>query len=258
VDESRASAAVFSNIEESAESLEMIVRRSLLLLAFLSLLVCFPLGSQTVEDISADFTLETAGGASRATVRGQVYYLPPEKTIVKVTDPVLQWNVFEGSSLLIYYPQDRRAFRFTSRNRLLIPFSYSFIGIVKEDFGLADADFQLLKTEARAGILISTWEPPRQVRNIIGHVVVGLQGEQPILLEIYEPKGELSVRVAYGDYFESGFLRFPGKATVVQKKGEEQVVEVYRYHNYRINGGVPPEVSGFSLPDGIEVKEIHW
>ena len=236
----------------------MFFRRSLFRLILLSLLISYPSGSQAVEDITADFTLETAGSVSEGIVHGQIYYLSPEKTIIRVTNPILQWNVFEGSTLLIYYPQDRRAFRFISRNRLLIPFSYSFIGIVKEDFGLADAGFRFLKTETRAGTLISTWEPPRQVKNHIGHVVVGLQGEQPVLFEIYDPKGDLSVQVTYGDYFESGFLRFPGRVTVAQRRGEEQVVEVYLYHNYRINAGVPPEVSDFSLPDEIEVEEIYW
>lgn len=48
-------------------------------------------------------------------------------------------------NLLIYYPEERRAFRFISRNRLMIPFAQSFIGLVREDSGLSGAGFFLLE-----------------------------------------------------------------------------------------------------------------
>jgi hypothetical protein len=75
---------------------------------------------------------------------------------------------FEGADLLIYFPQERRAFRFISRNRLMIPFAQSFIGLVREDFGLSDAGFLLRENRKRADILITIWTPPRAYRPYIG------------------------------------------------------------------------------------------
>jgi len=235
------------------------VRSGLLapILAFV-LFASAPVHCQALETLSADFTLRTKRGASVETVRGSLYHVAPAKTILRVTEPVTQWSIFEGGTLLIYYPAERRAFRFVSRNRLLIPFSYSFIGLVKEDFGLADAGFQLESTEVRGDALMSTWSPPPAVSGVIGRAVVGIREDRPFLLELYGPNDSLSVRVEYGEYFESGFLAFPTRAKTVQFEGESSTEEVYTYESFAVNAELPEEVAGFALPDDVEVKEVHW
>lgn len=234
------------------------MHRSALFPAAFYLLLAAPLLSQAVDNITADFTLVTRSGSSVETVRGSLFHLAAQKTILRVTDPVLQWSVFEGRTLLIYYPQERRAFRFISRNRLLLPFSTSFVGLVKMDFGLSDAGFRLEETEVREGVFESTWSPPSAVRSVIGKAVVGVREDRPFYMELYDPDGAVATRIEYSAYVDRGLLRLPTKAKTIQHGDGETVEEEYTYTHLRINADLPEDVVGFRLPDAIEVEEIYW
>jgi hypothetical protein len=89
--------------------------RTLLLLAIFA--TAQPLLCQSVETLIVDFSRKTLSTAGEELISGTIYFQAPEDVIITVDSPVVQWSIFEGTNLLIYYPLERRAFRFISRNR---------------------------------------------------------------------------------------------------------------------------------------------
>jgi hypothetical protein len=217
---------------------------------------------QNLETLSVDFTKKTVTANGEELIRGTLYFKAPEDVTIKVNSPVLQWNIFEGKDFLIYYPQERQAFRFISRNRLMIPFAQSFIGLVREDFGLADAGFRLKENRKRADILITVWTPPRALRSQVGAAHIGMQkgnkNVHPLFLEFYDPHGQLLTRVTYTDYLEDLQPSFPARILIFQKDGESEMREEIRYFNHRINEALPIEVTTFALPSDVPVEELKW
>jgi hypothetical protein len=235
--------------------------------SFAAIVICFlllpdPAAGQGLETLIVDFTRKTLSVDGQESIKGTLYFQAPEDVTIRVTSPVLQWSIFESRNLLIYYPLEKQAFRFISRNRLLIPFAQSFIGLVREDFGLADAGFHLKENRKRADILITVWRPPRALRSYIGEAHIGMQKGQrtvhPLFLEVYAPQGELLTRVTYLDYIEDVQPSFPGRILIHQVDGKSETREEIRYFNHRINESLPREVSGFVLPEDVPVEELKW
>jgi hypothetical protein len=191
-------------------------------------------------------------------VRGTLYFQAPERVLLRVSQPTLQWSQFEGRNLLIYYPEQQRAFRFISRNRLLIPFARSFLGFLRPDFGLAEAGFTLRQSRRRGDLLLTIWDPPRVLRRAIGRALVGTDRGGPVFLQLDDPKGQLLSRTEYGEPRQAGGLTFPGRIVVVERSGEQQRREESLYFNHRVNAPLPPEAADFRLPEGVPVQELQW
>lgn len=221
-----------------------------------------PLFCQTVETLAVDFTRKTVSAAGEELVRGTIYFQAPEDVVITVDSPVVQWSIFEGADLLIYYPLERRAFRFISRNRLMIPFAQSFIGLVREDFGLAEAGFLLREHRKRADVLITVWTPPRALRSYIGEAWIGMQRYEkqvhPLFLEFYDPRGNLLTRITYLEYREDLEPSFPGRILILQNGADGELRDEIRYSDHRINQGLPSEVREFHLPADVSVEELKW
>ena len=221
-----------------------------------------PLACQAVETLIVDFSRKTVSASGEELISGTIYFKAPEDVIITVDSPVVQWSIFEGANLLIYYPTERRAFRFISRNRLMIPFAQSFIGLVREDFGLSDAGFFLQEHRKRGDVLITVWRPPRAVRAYIGEARIGMQRYDkkvhPLFLELLDPEGNLLTRTTYLEYREDLEPSFPGRILILQNGEEGEVRDEIRYSGHRINQVLPAEVTGFHLPSDVSVEELKW
>jgi hypothetical protein len=232
-------------------------RQSFIALLPLLVGIVVSLDAQTVQSLSASFTIRRSEDSGEP-VSGMFYQIGANRTILQVTEPVLQWNVFDAGNLLIYYPEAAKAYRFVSRNRLLIPFSYSFIGLVREDFGLANAGFTLQDTRIDGEYFVSTWDPPEPVEAIIGEAVVGMSGEWPVYLEVRGPDGSAVVRVEYSGYQRVGVYSLPSHAHIVRNSDSGVEEEFYDYAGFAVNGVLPDAVLHFSLPDNVDVRELAW
>lgn len=230
--------------------------RSAALLVFV--LCRAPVVCQTVETLAVDFARKTTSRQGEELIRGTLYFQAPEEVIIKVVEPTEQWNVYRGKDLLIYYPAERKAFRFVSRNRLMVPFAQSFIGLVREDFGLSDAGFLLTENRKRANVLITVWSPPRSLRSYVSEARVGIQDAHPLFLEFYDPRGNLLTRVTYLEYREDLEPSFPGRTLIFQKSPDMEIRDDIRYSNHRVNEILPTEVTDFTLPEGVAVEELKW
>lgn len=221
-----------------------------------------PLLCQSVQTLIVDFSRKTVSAAGEERISGTIYFRAPEDVTVTVDSPVVQWSIFEGANLLIYYPLEHRAFRFISRNRLMIPFAQSFVGLVREDFGLSDAGFLLQEHRKRGDVLITVWRPPRTLRSYVGEARIGLQkyDEQvhPLFLELYDPDEHLLTRITYLEYRDDLEPSFPGRILILQNGQEGEVRDEIRYSRHRINQVLPAEVTGFRLPADVPVEELKW
>jgi hypothetical protein len=212
--------------------------------------------AQNLQTLTVDFVRRS--GPEQEVVRGTLYFQAPERVLIRVSEPTLQWSEFAGRDLLIYYPAERRAFRFISRNRLLIPFARSFLGFLRPDFGLADAGFTLQHSRKRGDLLISVWKPPRALRGYIGQALVGTDRGGPVFLELEDREGGTLSRTEYTATSTVAGLAFPGRIVVVQRTEKGESREESLYTNHRVNTPLPPEAADFRLPEDVPVQELKW
>ena len=129
--------------------------------ALLILLGCAAItvvGAQLLTTIQAEFVRTKRVGTMSETVRGTLFYQYPDLVILVVCEPVSQWIVFEKGSMMAWYPETGRAFRFSEMHPSIHSFASAFVGVPRADFGLAQAGFTLAGSEIRDGTLVDTME----------------------------------------------------------------------------------------------------
>ena len=213
---------------------------------------------QILKNMSVAFTRTITKEASEEAVKGFIYYQAPKKIVLKVIEPVKQWMVFEGKTMLIYYPNEHRAFRFTSENPFAVPFFQAFTGAVREDFGLSEAGFTLFRNEMRGDTLFTYWEPPKQAKKFLGNTVTGLAKDRLVFMEVQDAEGKRLVRTTYHKHVKHGEAFFPLEVVSVQHQENGSVVEKIAYANPQFDVALPQEVMNFRIPMDAEVTEIKW
>lgn len=214
---------------------------------------------QKVETVSVNFTRNTATDASSELVNGIIYFQASiNKVILKVTDPVNQWMVFEGNTMLIYYPVEQKAFRFTSNNPLSLPFFDAFLGMMQDDFGLPSAGFKLDRHEMKEDTLLTYWEPPGGTKKLLGKTIIALVKDKIVFVEIQNSTGEKIAKTTYSNHIQFGLSFFP--LEIITKKYHKNVPTIIKikYDDPQFNTSLPQEVLNFKIPGDIEIAESQW
>ncbi|RKX73102.1 MAG: hypothetical protein DRP87_19515 [Spirochaetes bacterium] len=69
-----------------------------------SLYLIFPVCAEEFFTFRADFIRTVVyDEGSRERVKGSIYFEAPEKVLILIREPVLQWNVFKDRDVTIYY-----------------------------------------------------------------------------------------------------------------------------------------------------------
>lgn len=224
----------------------------------LYLSVVLTVAGSVLSTAVADFQRECSDGPGTERISGIVYYQGPEKVLVQVQRPVNQIMVVTGNRLIIYYPDDNRAFRITSRGPVSLPFAQIFTSIAKEDYGLSDLGYVLANSEFRGDTLFTYWHPPVRAKNLLGESVLGEVYEKLVYVETRGPKGQLMSRSRLSEHLDLQGLYFPGEVLTEVHADFGISTERTVYENVELNVDLPEWVTGFSIPDSADVKEIEW
>jgi outer membrane lipoprotein-sorting protein len=214
--------------------------------------------AQSLTTLSAEFVRTTRAGSTTETVKGTLFYQPPARVILRVYEPVSQWVVFETGSMLIWYPDAAKAFRFSEKLPSIYGFASTFVGVPRADFGLANAGFTLVGSESRDGTLLTRWKPPASLARSIGTATVGSRDRSPCMLEVTDAGGKFLARVSYTSYVSYGSLSIPSRIELAQMERGALVSEDVVYSGHEFNVELPVDVVGFRLPAGITVEETEW
>lgn len=210
-----------------------------------------------LNTLSADFEREFVERSHIEKIKGRIYYQAPAKVIIEVNDSLNQITLFTRNSLLIYYPEEARAFRIKSKGPMTLPFFEAFIGAVKEDFGLTELGYTLADYETCAETLYTWWDPPEHGKKFLGMFVLGNIGNRLVYAEAKTPQGECQVKSFFKNHIQSEGEYFPLEIYSEHCDGiktEEQIV----YSNVEFNVSLPESLVNFVLPDSVMAKEIEW
>lgn len=215
--------------------------------------------SQKIEIIDVQFTRTITENANKDIVKGNIYFQSQDnKVILKITEPLIQWMVIEGNAMLIYYPVEQKAFRFTSKNPLSLPFFEAFLGVMQDDFGLSTAGFKLARNEIKGDTLLTFWEPPKETTKVLGNTIIGLIKDKLVFVEIQNSRGKKIAKTTYSNHIQFGQSFFP--LEIVTKKFHHVIptTEKVTYTNPQFNIPLPYEILSFKIPADIEIKESQW
>jgi hypothetical protein len=168
--------------------------------------------------------------------------------------------VVKNNVLEIYYPVEKQAFRFTSEGRVPLPFVESIIQSTQAEYGLTAIGYTLDRHDVMDETLYTYWAPPKEAKDKLGPVILGMRDDRLISAEVKNPKGHIIARSRYQKHSKIGANYIPMTVTssTYDEKSEMLQHEQIVYSNLLPNADPPNAMLNFTIPESVEVKEIKW
>jgi outer membrane lipoprotein-sorting protein len=214
--------------------------------------------SQEIENISVEFTRMLKKETSEEVIKGTFYYQKNKRIIFKITEPIGQWIVLEGNAMLIYYPNDDKAFRYSGKNPVSMPFFQTFVTLSSEDWGLSKLGYTIGGSESRGDTVWVHWKPPKNGESPSGEFVTALKEDRIVLTELKDAKGKTLIQTTYGDHVNFYSQSFPLRIKSFLFSNNGFSMESLTYSSPVFNKPLPGEILNFTLPRNIKIEDVKW
>ena len=227
---------------------------------FLTLSFCFLSNAypQSIETIRVELTREVTEEESTEVTKGTIFYQAPQIIVLKITEPIYQWMMFDGNSMRIYYPNERKAFYFNSETPFSLPFFQVFLEAAKPGFELTEVGFTLERNQVKEDTLFTYWIPPKQLKNEVENAILALAQDRLVFVELQDTEGKRLARTTYSQHFQYGEAFFPLEIVKVRYHDNSSTVEKTIYSNPQFNIPLSEEALDMKIPADVEVEEIEW
>ena len=214
-----------------------------------------------LKTLSLDFTRELTENDKTEYIAGTLHYnVRTSRVVVEVNQPLQQIMVVKDNVLEIYYPIEKQAFRFISEGRVPLPFVESIIQSTQAEYGLTAIGYTLDKHDVVDEVLYTYWAPPKEAKDKLGPIILGMRDDRLTSTEVQNPKGHIIGRSRYEDHSKIGTSYIPMTITssMFGEKSEVHQHEKVIYRNPEINVETSKAMLNFVIPESVEVKEIKW
>lgn len=219
------------------------------------------LHASPLKTLSFDFKRELTEKGETGTTAGTLHYdVQGARVVVEITQPLKQIMIVKNKVLEIYYPIDKQAFRFISQGRIPLPFVETIIQSTQAEYGLTAIGYTLDKHDVVDEVLYTYWAPPKEAKDKLGSVILGMRDDRLISAEVKNPKGHIIGRSHYEDHSRIGTNYIPMVITsiVYGEKSEVLQHEKVVYSNPQVNTQHANVILNFTIPESVEVQEIKW
>ena len=166
--------------------------------------------------------------------------------------------ILKGNETIIYYPDELQAFRIISRNPASMPFFQAFIGAVKEDYGLSDLEYTFSSYKREDNILVSYWDPPKNLSNFLGKFTLKYKDNKLVYVESINANGKILSKASYKNHILFAGTYFPLEISIAKFMNSSSTLEKVIYKNLQFNSPLPQEITAFKIPADVKVKEVKW
>jgi hypothetical protein len=166
--------------------------------------------------------------------------------------------VFRGQGVTIYYPEEKKGFRLFSRQRQMASLPETFLGMLKDDFGLAEAGFTLTSNLQDDDSLRTYWLPPKSIRGNISRITQISREGLPRVLEAFDPKMNTVFKIEYGGFIQAGGHFLPTEVSTMQYIENKKVIQHIQYSEHIVNRELPDRYLPFVPPDDADMEDMQW
>lgn len=214
--------------------------------------------AQSLKSLQIEFERYYKKKYKEEIIKGSIYFQTSENITVIVEEPLKQWMVLGKHEMDIYYPTEKKAFRFITQNRLLLPFFQTFVAVYKKDYGLMDTGYTLSYHKKRGDTLFTYWNPPEILSKVLGVFTLVYVSDKIVYGELKTSDGTIMSKSSYSNHIHYGTNFFPLKISTVRFTQSDSTIENITYTHPQFNIELPNEVINFKIPSDITVEEIEW
>ncbi len=211
---------------------------------------------RTPDTIVFNFERKVAQSNSTEIIKGTAYY-KSDRLFIEVKEPIKQIMIIEKNILNIYYPQDDRAFRIKSKKPFTMPFIDSIMTIIKEDHGLTELGYSLVKHEKNDNMVYTYWEPPKNKKKTMGQFILASEDNRLVYVEFRNHEGKSIAKSFYQNHVKINGKHFPMEVRSEITEGANIIEEYVTYSEVKFNVAIPKEVTNFKIPDSVKIENVE-
>ncbi len=216
------------------------------------------INASTQNALRMDFIRYTSENGRVDTVRGQLWHYSSRHVALIVAHPLEQWMFLDSNHMILYYPKEKKAFRFVSKREFAMPFFQAFLSAREGRTALPEMGFTLKQNLEKGDTLYSLWEPPVKSRKEIGVARVGLLKGRLIVSEADDPNGNMLAESFFRNYQTKEGVSFPMEIEIHTNAGKRHMVEKTLFENLQPNTVLPGYIQDFQIPADAQIKEMEW
>lgn len=130
---------------------------------------------------------------------------------------------------------------------------------MKEDYGLIEAGYTLVKHEKKGDTIYTYWKPLSKHKKILGIFILGTALKNKIVsAEAQKPDGKVAVKSVYQKHIKFGEKYIPMEVSTEYYDKSDIKKEHIIFSDAKFNPTLPDRILNFKIPDSIPVKEVKF
>lgn len=210
------------------------------------------------ENIQVDFVKLSTRQERVDSLRGTIYYHRNDFLIVHVRRPVDQWVEVRGRELSLYYPADRRVFRFIAGPPVALPVVELFLSAMDPDGGLSVLGYVLKEHVKKGDTLLTIWEPGSTRHTGPSRLRLTITGRKLVETLWEEKPGKVITRSRFSDHLEHDRIFFPMRVLTDYGENGDPRREEIAYEDPRFDRSLPDSILAFRIPDDVPADTLRW
>ena len=222
------------------------------------LLVSCRLYAATQNALRMDFTRYTSENGRTDTIHGQLWEYPSNRLALIVSHPMEQWMFLDSNHMILYYPMEKKAFRFASKKKFAMPFFQAFQSAREGTAVFPEMGFTLKRNLEKGDTLYSLWDPPLKFRKMIGVAKVGMVRGKLAVSQVKDPEGNIVAESFFRNYQIRNGVSFPMEIEIRTNSGKRNTLEKSLFENLQPNTALPENIMNFQIPYDAQIKDVEW
>lgn len=170
---------------------------------------------------------------------------------INIKKPIQQKFFYKGDTLILYYPNEGKAFYFSRYN----PMNFSITQVVigsRENFDLSLYGYRFLMKKKVADTLNTYWVPEKDKSGSMIHFKI-LEGR---LKSIFVEKGDsILLKTEYKNYVSKDEWSVPSKIVSYSYISSPETKEYVELSNIKFISAFPESLRNIKLPEGIKIRK---
>jgi len=231
------------------------MKRALLAVSVLSVL-SFRQSSESVKQLSLDFSSRILEKGKYITVSGEVYFRRSDGLLtthlVKPFENITIVNA--AGEMKIYDPGANTLVHNTSAlNTTESSYFWHFLNGSYNDLGFSKVGYVISSSKIDNGLLVTNWVPRQGFSSPITNIELVHEKSLPVYVAFRNSRQHLLGKIYFSGYSRVGTLNLPSKITEFSYANKDSTVTTKKYSNPKVNAAVNEKFLDFRIPSNAKV-----
>lgn len=205
--------------------------------------------AQQFQRIKAEYSIKYKDPAGNEVLQmGMVYYdINSKKIVMKNGFPVREMLVQTDTSI-IQIRNDRKVG--SQRTYAMVELSIYHLALTGNlnNYGLDKAGYTLDTVKSDKGLILSTWSPPKNAKDVLGRILVSTKEKQLFGIVFLDPQEKIIAKHFFRDYTSINGFEFPAEVLIINYLNDKEIFHLSKFSKIVINETGNDDYYNYKIP----------